>query len=525
MKRTNVTLLSVAAVIVAAALVFSFLTFDTEQGDEPESRFDYTLVPVTEDMLEWSTPEDAMDQMDAAVSAFIAAASSEGADMAEALDALDGAVGDITRQYTVFMWDYYRDPGSYSEYYAGWTAISSTLTSAREDALREGLLGVNGDAVRELIGEEEADRILSSETPAEVAGLLTREAELVDEYYNYDGSVPYSEIILELVEVRNSIAQCYGYDDYVDYAYAEVYCRDYTPDEADEMKGAVREYIKETLYTVYYALDPDELDALYSYTEQEELFADVAPFIEGICPEFAETYDYMLEYGLIDFEYLDTKASVGYTTEEGLVYIFYSPSLDYRDVEALVHEFGHAAAMLLNADHGRSYDVMEVHSQGLEALLALDPGVVFGDGGEVYTLYFLRTMLANVTNACLIDEFEKQLYRGEVTTAEEIDELWDRLVDEYYEAEMVSSEWYDISHIFASPVYYISYGTSAFSALGIFVEGLEDPEAATETYLDAVACTDDGIVAMAEALGLASLFDEEDVVAVCEAVLAYIGAS
>ncbi len=42
--------------------------------------------------------------------------------------------------------------------------------------------------------------------------------------------------MLELVEMRNSIAAYYRYDNYGDYAYAESFYRDYTPDQADVAK-------------------------------------------------------------------------------------------------------------------------------------------------------------------------------------------------------------------------------------------------------------------------------------------------
>ncbi len=60
------------------------------------------------------------------------------------------------------------------------------------------------------------------------------------------------------------------------------------------------------------------------------------------------------------------------------------------------------------------------------------------------------------------------MYYGYVTTIEGIADFWMQLEAEYFPGFIVANR-YCISHIFTNPVYYISYGVSAFSALEIFV--------------------------------------------------------
>ncbi len=69
-----------------------------------------------------------------------------------------------------------------------------------------------------------------------------------------------------------------------------------------------------------------------------------------------------------------------------------------------------------------------------------------------------------------------------MTTAEGIANLWTQLEAEYFLGFIVT-DWYYISHIFTNPVYYISYGVSVFSVLEIFVQGLEDYDAAVNLCL------------------------------------------
>lgn len=70
-----------------------------------------------------------------------------------------------------------------------------------------------------------------------------------------------------------------------------------------------------------------------------------------------------------------------------------------------------------------------------------------------------------------------------------------------------------MSHNFDSPFYYISYSVSAFISMEIFVDALDDYDAAVDKYLDVVA-SPDGYLDMVENLGMASPFDREEAMAV-----------
>ena len=78
-----------------------------------------------------------------------------------------------------------------------------------------------------------------------------------------------------------------------------------------------------------------------------------------------------------------------------------------------------------------------------------------------------------------------------------------------------------MSHTFSQPFYYVSYAVSAFNALEIFVDALEDPEAATEEYLDVLA-TPYGYDDMVADLGMCDAFDAEDFAQVMDAVSAWV---
>ncbi len=75
----------------------------------------------------------------------------------------------------------------------------------------------------------------------------------------------------------------------MDYAYAESFYRDYTPYQTDIAKNTVKEYVSGLFSTLYFMMDGDVLNGLFTYTNQNELFDFVEPFINSICLEFARS--------------------------------------------------------------------------------------------------------------------------------------------------------------------------------------------------------------------------------------------
>ena len=77
------------------------------------------------------------------------------------------------------------------------------------------------------------------------------------------------------------------------------------------------------------------------------------------------------------------------------------------------------------------------------------------------------------------------MFEGDVSTAEELDAMFEEICAGYgYDP---GRPWYTVSHTFSQPFYYVSYAVSAFNALEIFVDALEDPDSAKEECLEVVA--------------------------------------
>ena len=91
----------------------------------------------------------------------------------------------------------------------------------------------------------------------------------------------------------------------------------------------------------------------------------------------------------------------------------------------------------------------------------------------------------------MYDEFQEAVYDDPDLTLEEVNRLFRGISEEYGyvygEDEEESYFWVEIPHNFQSPMYYISYATSALSALDLWLRSLEDWDSAVDTYLELAA--------------------------------------
>lgn len=466
----------------------------------------------------------------------------------------------LSNEYTFCYLDYCRDPEAYAEDYLAWSGVINRVQNDYLSALQTVLRSENGAG---LASPEEAEAILSMETDSEEQlAMLEQESTLVNDYWmvingsyadyqvEVDGTTwtleklaadddvddatylavidalvqakcaEAAQILVELVPLRNRYAASKGYDSYADYAYETLYGRDYTPEDAAALCAAVKETVvpleRELTLPILYnpSLSENLLSGLEDMTQAEMLDA-VEPYMEEISSEYAELFAYMRENDLVDIGPLDTKQSVGFTIELPLfhsAYLFNAPYGTYQDVETLIHEFGHYADFCLAPDDISSYDVSEIHSQGLEVLgLHFADGLAGAEGGDAYRANVLYQLVTAVTEGCLYDEFQQAVYADGDMTAEEMGLLFRELSEEYgyqyADDESPEYSWALVSHTFESPYYYISYATSALSALELLDRSAEDFEGAADTYLSLVAQTDaEGYRAALRAAGLSDVF-------------------
>lgn len=357
----------------------------------------------------------------------------------------------------------------------------------------------------------------------EYVSLQNRNNEILLEYRQLadvsDESVP--TLYAEYVSNYNALARLYGYENYPDYAYANVYGRDYTYRDV----STVADYIKQYFSPIYTAVNSAYNDYLHSgewtqgeideYTGVltasffENTYANdaVNGYFEGIETKgakkvisFATELQTLIKNGayfLADSE----QAYTVYLESLGVPFLLLGPG-SYRSAFTVVHEFGHYFNYIYNGNAADSYDLKETHSQGNEALfLAYLKDNLSERAYRGVLLYQLQYALNVIIAATAVDMFEIAVYAGEYTgtgsekfladgtiTPDEYDELYTCILSDFG---FDSGSDYWRRTVFANPCYYISYSLSRTCSLQLLVEAETNSfESALNKYLKLFTYTD-----------------------------------
>ncbi len=365
----------------------------------------------------------------------------------------------------------------------------------------------------------------------ETTELEIRNAEILTEfleiqYSDTEGKI--GALYSEFINNSNEIAQKHGFANYYDYASMFNYKREYGKEEREQYRSYVKEYIIplsneafDKYNNAYYSLSKAErkiVDA-FIFDEYDSLEKDyLGNYFNSLPEDSKNSLQHMFKnetYYMTD-EY--SAFSGAFTVDIRTPYCYFGPG--YQDSFTLIHELGHYYADLKTDTSWLPFDLLEVHSQGNEMLFLsylkteLDPEIF-----EVLEAYKLYAFLFNIVQATLMDHFEEVIYStplGEGYTVEQFDEVGREVVrsygvadDDAYIHTLMQSLWRIVG--INSPVYYISYGTSAMAAINLYSQSLEDYEDALEAYRILLEeCEEDaGFQGMLEKAGIASVFEEE----------------
>ena len=510
--------------------------------------------PVPASAQDWSPADPS--SFDAARQALLTAVRGEDASERSVLSLLSRMTdrfNELLTEYYFCSLDYMRSPTSCTQEYVRYSSVCGQAESDYLSAVQEVLNSAYGSVLAGLLGEGQAQSLLStSPNTREELALLERETALVNEYWEAVVQEPsvqsggrtwtraqadaaylvgsleedayltlvgelaagrngvLAPIYLELVKVRNQYAASKGYDDYVQYAYQTVYGRDYTPEEAALLHRAVKALLPRLESELLIAqsrlssLSPVRLSSLEDMTQEEVLDA-VEPYMDAVSSEYRELYGYMRDNGLYDLDILASSSTLGVTVSLPAyrsAYILSSAQGSYLDVKTLIHEFGHFANHCLAEDEQFCYDVAETHSQGLEALYLTFADSLAGQaGGDAYRAAILSDLLG-MLYFCMYDEFEQAVYQADGLTVSGMNRLYRSISESYSFLYSIGGEeaydWAANSQLFEQPCYTISYVTSVLNSLELLVDSAEDFDAAADTYL-ALTCASSGLFSGDEA--------------------------
>lgn len=331
------------------------------------------------------------------------------------------------------------------------------------------------------------------------------------------------ELYAEFAANNNAIAQLMGYENYLEYAYENVYGREYTYTDVSNIVDYVKEYISPAFIDVYNDYVKMRQDGGYNKTELNNQ-TTASFFINAKANQTLNDYmDLMAITSNPDKQYSFSDELNGLVSNGNMFRGQYSGAFvtslsafdlpiayfsgGYDNPFTVAHEFGHYMNEVYNkSEYDQSYDLLEVHSQGNEMLyLYFLDGKIDGSAYEMLKLNQLANMLNMVFAGIAIDAFEQAVYLnyydgygsdeimadGKIT-ADEYDNLYYCITEDLGVRGFISDTYWRYGMTVSSPCYYVSYSVSALCSLQIYEKArTEGFEAASEAYLKLMTYTDE----------------------------------
>lgn len=326
-------------------------------------------------------------------------------------------------------------------------------------------------------------------TPKRVEGYSRVDYELsderLDEYYDIyeDEDMSLEEKELRCAEIYLDILSEEEYDELF-----LKYGRDFSPELSIELADVVLDEI----YPAYLHLCSAFLD-LEGANDilNEKLSINGEPFdiIKEYSPKLNADIEKYAEKIINDELFCmtsDEDAYPGSFTSElpatSDAFIFVNSSSDINALRTSVHEFGHFYSCY--ASGGKPFnpafcvDVAEIQSQGFEFLFTQFYDDIFADNAKAMKAYGVIDMLDAIIGGFTVGKFESTvLSQRDTLTPQDVVDIWHDIADGN-----LSVSFYEINHIFETPGYYLSYGTSALAAFDIWRELQTSPEKALKMY-------------------------------------------
>ncbi len=324
----------------------------------------------------------------------------------------------------------------------------------------------------------------------------------------------------EFVSLNNRLAEIAGYDNYIDYAYENVYERDYTPEDV----ASTRQYLKTYLKSVYSSIYNQYADTDSPKGEAKSVFQSLSGasfFSSPVVGDYVSNYFKAMKSSTAGDTEIDFYKHANELLKNGNYYtgsyegafsywisaqdtsiLYFGPG-SYSGAFTFVHEFGHYYNTIYNHGASMSYDLEETHSQGNEMLFLsyLHTALPADIAESVFQSLYVDQMfnaLAIVMLAACVDEFEYCVYTGTspsgqptTYTASNYDTLFRTLMSQYGIASTLNSSYWRYV-VIEAPCYYISYSMSMLPCLELFAISETDGfSVAQEKYFKLFTFTDD----------------------------------
>lgn len=335
--------------------------------------------------------------------------------------------------------------------------------------------------------------------------LADREAELINDYYTlsseatevelyseeyYEAFGPkLSQLLIDLVLVRQQMARELGYENYADMAYSFTYGRSYTPQQMNAYFQQIWEYLT-PLYRE--TADVDIWSLMEEGCDEEAVFSYVRSAAEKMGGVVWDAFSHMEQAGLYDIAYSDKKFDTSFETYLQSYYapfVFLCPMGTTYDMLTFSHEFGHFVGDFACYGSSAGLDVLEVHSQAMEYL-----SLCYQEEGPDLTKMKLASSLSVYVEQAAFALFELHLYTmsPEELTQENLEAGFENICSLFGldSRGMWPEDYVTISHLYIAPMYLSSYVVSNDVAMQIYQLELEEPGEGLKLYEQCVYSQD-----------------------------------
>ena len=269
----------------------------------------------------------------------------------------------------------------------------------------------------------------------------------------------------------------------------------------------------------------------------EELLNAVNTYLCPMDERIQEVFDFMTDYGYYVIGDNDGMADAGFSTtiyEHNAPFIFMHTYGEYHDLSGVAHEFGHCIDGYYNRQEnvmfgGETFDILEVHSTAMEFLLSSYYDDIYGSNADYVRQKQYYSQLDSVLMGCVYDEFQQYIYTHPDMSVEDINRYYRSVTASYGYVDPEDGDrsygWMLIPHNFESPMYYISYATSALTAMDIWSRSLTDRDAAVAEYMEFLSygSVEYGYLELLDKCGMDSFLDAGYVERVTDPVFKAIG--
>ena len=319
-------------------------------------------------------------------------------------------------------------------------------------------------------------------------------------------------ILDALLEIRHQIANAAGCDDFRAFRWRELNRLDYTPEDCLKIVEAVKEYAVPRLRKAdeYQAselghsglhpwdarMEPVGAEPLKPFGETDKLLSGVREIVDMIDPVLTKSFDFMLEENLLDLHPRKGKSdAVGYCqilSERRAGFIFKNVKPAHRDLEVMMHEFGHAFHVLACRNHELRWDrqilleFSEAVANGIQFIAGCFWGDTFYDQQDAKRarLYQIHAIVENLVYTARGEAFLHWLHTTPGHTRQQRRDKWVELDSSIgrdldwsgYEHHRSYTWVYEIPHLFFSPFYWIEYMYGQLGGIQLCRNFRENPD-------------------------------------------------